>query len=87
MHVHKMRLDPDGKQIGKAEYHTPQSQQMVDTGSDQMISVNIQEAMQVSSAYGLSYAQLANGGFSRLVMQNELRRSKSEVVANSGTRG
>ncbi|GLC39560.1 hypothetical protein PLESTB_001627000 [Pleodorina starrii] len=46
MHVHKMRLDGQGKQIGRAEYHTPQSQQIMDTGSEQLVSVNIQEAMQ-----------------------------------------
>ncbi|KXZ51632.1 hypothetical protein GPECTOR_12g596 [Gonium pectorale] len=47
MHLHKMRLDARGKQIGRAEYHTPQSQQIMDTGSEQLVSVNIQEAMQV----------------------------------------
>ncbi len=47
MHIHKLRLDGQGKQIGKAEYHTPQSQQIMDTGSEQLVSVNIQEAMQV----------------------------------------
>ncbi|KAG2431010.1 hypothetical protein HYH02_013539 [Chlamydomonas schloesseri] len=46
MHVHKLRLDKAGNQIGKAEYHTPQSQQIMDTGSEQLVSVNIQEAMQ-----------------------------------------
>lgn len=42
-----MRLDSTGQQIGRAEYHTPQSQQIMDTGSEQLVSVNIQEAMQV----------------------------------------
>ncbi|GLI71203.1 hypothetical protein VaNZ11_016322 [Volvox africanus] len=46
MHIHKMRLDAAGKQIGRVEYHTPQSQQIMDTGSEQLVSVNIQEAMQ-----------------------------------------
>lgn len=46
MQIHKMRLDSTGQQIGRAEYHTPQSQQIMDTGSEQLVSVNIQEAMQ-----------------------------------------
>ncbi|EFJ40687.1 hypothetical protein VOLCADRAFT_69193 [Volvox carteri f. nagariensis] len=46
MHIHKLRLDGAGKPIGKAEYHTPQSQQIMDTGAEQLVSVNIQEAMQ-----------------------------------------
>ncbi|GFR49695.1 hypothetical protein Agub_g11845 [Astrephomene gubernaculifera] len=46
MQLHKMRLDGAGRQIGKAEYHTPQSQQIMDTGAEQLVSVNIQEAMQ-----------------------------------------
>lgn len=47
MHLHKMRQDASGRQIGAVEYHTPQSQQLMDAGGEQLVSVNIQEAMQV----------------------------------------
>jgi hypothetical protein len=36
------------RSLVQIEYHTPQSQQIVDTGGEQLVSVNIQEAMQVS---------------------------------------
>ncbi|MEW5317414.1 MAG: hypothetical protein WDW38_008711 [Sanguina aurantia] len=45
MSLHKRRLNGQGKQIGKAEYHTPQSQQIVDAGGEHMMSINVQEAM------------------------------------------
>ncbi len=46
MHIHKHRLDLDGKKIGKAEYITPQSQQVVADGmGGGMVNVNIPQAM------------------------------------------
>ncbi|KAG1673304.1 hypothetical protein FOA52_002584 [Chlamydomonas sp. UWO 241] len=46
MQIHKHRLDANGKTIGKAEYHTPQSQFMVGNGmGGQVMNVNVQEAM------------------------------------------
>lgn len=42
-----MRINAEGKQIGKVEYHTPQSQQMVDAMGDSMMTVNVPQAMQV----------------------------------------
>lgn len=46
MQIHKMRLDPNGKQIGKTEYVTPQSQHVLgDGGGGSMVNVNVQQAM------------------------------------------
>ena len=33
MELHKTRLDASGRKVGKAEYHTPQSQMIMDTGA------------------------------------------------------
>ncbi len=45
--LHKVRVDPHGKRIGKSEYYTPQSQQLIDTGSEMLMSINLQAASQV----------------------------------------
>jgi hypothetical protein len=46
MNMHKHRLDSKGKQIGKAEYLTPQSQQMIQDGmGGGMMNINIPQAM------------------------------------------
>eukprot|EP00798_Chlamydomonas_sp_ICE-L_P004412 gene4412-14537_t len=47
MSIHKIRLDADGKKVGKAEYHTPGSQTMVDSGMGgaSVMNVNIPQAM------------------------------------------
>lgn len=45
--LHKVRVDPRGKRIGKSEYYTPQSQQLIDTGSEMLMSINLQAASQV----------------------------------------
>lgn len=49
MNLHKVRLDAQGRQIGKKEYYTPQSQQIVDDGQGgAMMNVNVPLALKVS---------------------------------------
>eukprot|EP00197_Chlamydomonas_leiostraca_P005355 CAMPEP_0202861090 /NCGR_PEP_ID=MMETSP1391-20130828/2603_1 /ASSEMBLY_ACC=CAM_ASM_000867 /TAXON_ID=1034604 /ORGANISM="Chlamydomonas leiostraca, Strain SAG 11-49" /LENGTH=287 /DNA_ID=CAMNT_0049540413 /DNA_START=178 /DNA_END=1041 /DNA_ORIENTATION=+ len=46
MEIHKIRLDANGKKVGKAEYVTPQSQQIVEDGQGgAMMNVNVPMAM------------------------------------------
>eukprot|EP00195_Chlamydomonas_chlamydogama_P017193 CAMPEP_0202900984 /NCGR_PEP_ID=MMETSP1392-20130828/12586_1 /ASSEMBLY_ACC=CAM_ASM_000868 /TAXON_ID=225041 /ORGANISM="Chlamydomonas chlamydogama, Strain SAG 11-48b" /LENGTH=284 /DNA_ID=CAMNT_0049587463 /DNA_START=274 /DNA_END=1131 /DNA_ORIENTATION=+ len=46
MDLHKIRLDPQGKRIGKVEYLTPQSQHVVEDGlGGAMMNVNVPQAM------------------------------------------
>jgi hypothetical protein len=53
MNMHKHRLDSKGKQIGKAEYLTPQSQQMIQDGmGGGMMNINIPQAMKVGHCSG-----------------------------------
>lgn len=48
MDIHKIRLDTAGRKIGRREYHTPQSQQVMDDGSGmQMMNINVPVAMKV----------------------------------------
>ncbi len=49
MSIHKMRLDSQGRRIGKGEYHTPQSQQIMggDMSGASMMNINVPEAMKV----------------------------------------
>lgn len=37
MNIHKMRLDQHGRKIGKREYLTPQSQHLVESGSNSLV--------------------------------------------------
>lgn len=44
--LHKIRLDKDGRKIGRAEYHTPQSQRVIEeSGGAAMMNVNVPQAM------------------------------------------
>lgn len=49
MDLRKIRLDANGKRIGRTDYVTPQSQQVVEDASGQsMMNVNVPMAMKVS---------------------------------------
>ena len=42
-----MRINAKGEQVGQVEYHTPQSQHLIDAFGDTMMTVNLQESMKV----------------------------------------
>ena len=42
-----MRINAKGEQVGHVEYHTPQSQHLIDAFGDTMMTVNLQESMKV----------------------------------------
>ena len=46
--LHKVRVDDHGKRIGKSEYYTPQSQHLIDTGSEMLMSIDLSAASKVS---------------------------------------
>eukprot|EP00955_Chlamydomonas_euryale_P084982 364035-Chlamydomonas_euryale.AAC.5 len=99
MNIHKFRIDADGKRIGKAEYHTPQSQYVVPDGmGGHMMNVNIQEALKVSfGAYASRDDErehtrgAQSGGQLRAVLGGDGRRrdgwGPDMVGAHPGTSG
>jgi hypothetical protein len=45
VHLHKVRLGPDGARLARQEYQTPQSQRMVEQGGSTVVNVDLGAAM------------------------------------------